>query len=83
MDETYLTSDQVSKILEITSPETIHNWLEGGEFPGAFKNNEKHWQFPLQDVELVKSRINIIKNRNLRGDIYPSDIPDDFMPPLF
>ena len=82
MKEKYLTTDQVAKILEIDSPETIHNWLEGGQFPGSFLNDEGYWQFPLYDVELVKSRMNIIKNLNIIGDIYPSDTNDDFQSPL-
>jgi hypothetical protein len=34
--EEVLTSDQVAAILNISSLETIHNWLEGGIFRALF-----------------------------------------------
>jgi excisionase family DNA binding protein len=82
VESMYLTSTQAAKVLGVSSPNTVKNWLEGGEFPGAFKTRGGHWRFLRLEVEAVKSRLDNLSYRNLQRDLTPLDVDDDFVPPL-
>lgn len=78
-----LTSTEVAKMLGVSSPNTVKNWLEGGAFPGATKTLGGHWRFPLKDVEAVKARMEWVREKNARGDLaIPADLDDGPEPPL-
>lgn len=72
-----LTSTQAAELLEISSPNVVKNWLHGGHFPGAFKAPSGHWQFPLEEVEAVRSRLSLLHERNSRRDLMPDDYDND------
>jgi hypothetical protein len=73
----------VAKMLGVSSPNTVKNWLEGGAFPGATKTLGGHWRFPLKDVEAVKARMEWVREKNAKGDLtLPADLDDGPEPPL-
>ena len=78
-----LTTTEVAKMLGVSSPNTVKNWLEGGAFPGATKTLGGHWRFPLKDVEAVKARMEWVREKNAKGDLaIPADLNDGPEPPL-
>ena len=77
-----LTSSEAARLLGLSSPNTVKNWLAGGYFPGAFQTAGGHWRFPCQEVEAVKRRMEELRDRNRRGDLAPPDSDDDSSPPL-
>jgi excisionase family DNA binding protein len=77
-----LTSSEAARLLGLSSPNTVKNWLAGGYFPGAFQTAGGHWRFPRQEVEAVKRRMEELRHRNRRGDLAPPDADDDSSPPL-
>lgn len=78
-----LKTTEVAKMLGVSSPNTVKNWLEGGAFPGATKTLGGHWRFPLKDVEAVKARMEWVREKNAKGDLaLPADLDDGPEPPL-
>lgn len=75
-----LTSGQAAKLLGVSSTNTVKNWLEAGQFPGAFKTAGGHWRFYLDEVEAVKARMDALRQKNSRGDLTPPDAGDDEYP---
>lgn len=76
-----LTAPEAAKILGVSSPNTVKNWLEGGHFPGAYRTMGGHWRFPLAEVLAVKARMEALREKNRTGDLSPPDCDDDFDPP--
>jgi hypothetical protein len=74
--EEVLTSDQVGAILNISSLETIHNWLEGGYFPGSFRCGDGRFLFPRNEVEVVKGRLDDMRRGNSAGSA-PTPFDED------
>jgi len=70
--ERLLSLSEVAKIFNITSPATIHNWLEGDGFPGV-QIVDGQRKFRFADVCAVLTKINSVKARNESGYI---EIPD-------
>lgn len=78
-----LTSGQAAAALGLSSPNTVKNWLEDGQFPGAYKTAGGHWRFPAEEVEAVKARMDALGERNRRADLAPPDVDgDEDGPPL-
>lgn len=78
-----LTSGQAAAVLGVSSPNTVKNWLEAGQFPGATQTAGGHWRFPVEEVEAVKARMDALAERNRRGNLAPPDLDDeDDGPPL-
>ena len=77
-----LTSKAAASMLGVSSANTVKNWLEGGYFPGAYKTPGGHWRFPRAEVEAVRARLQELRDRNLRGDLEPTEVDDDCSPPL-
>jgi excisionase family DNA binding protein len=77
-----LTSTEAAKILGLSSPNTVKNWLAGGHFPGAFQTAGGHWRFPPDEVEAMKRRMEVLRDRNRRGDLAPDDTDGTSGPPL-
>lgn len=77
-----LTSSEAAKLLGLSSPNTVKNWLAGGNFPGAFRTAGGHWRFPRHEVEAVKRRMEALRERNRSGDLAPDDVDDTSEPPL-
>ena len=71
-----LTSGQAAELLGVASANTVKNWLESGQFPGAFQTSGGHWRFPRAEVEAVKARMDALRHKNLRGDLTPPDAVD-------
>jgi hypothetical protein len=67
-----LSLREVIKVFNISSPEIIHNWLEGDSFPGVKIINGQR-KFRVADVCAVLAQIDEIKARNAAGYI---EIPD-------
>jgi hypothetical protein len=72
-----LTSKEAATLLGVSSANTVKNWLEGGWFPGAFQTAGGHWRFLLDDVEVVRSRLEGLRDRNSRRDLTPVDCDDE------
>jgi hypothetical protein len=72
-----LTTTQAANLLGVTSPATMKNWLEGGNFPGAYLTSEGYWAFPLVGVLEAKARMDEIREKNRTGDLSPPDCDDD------
>lgn len=75
-----LTSGQAAKLLGVSSANTVKNWLEGGQFPGAFQTPGGHWRFPREEVVALKARMDLLNNKNARGDLTPPDEGDGEYP---
>ena len=76
-----LTTGQAAAMLGVSSLNTVKNWLEAGEFPGAFKTAGGHWRFLRADVEAVKARMGELREKNRAGDVTPAEHADDYQPP--
>ncbi len=72
-----LTSGQAAELLGVSSPNTVKNWLEAGQFRGAYQTAGGHWRFPVEEVEAVKARLDALAERNRRGDLAPPDQDDE------
>lgn len=72
-----LTSGQAAAALGVSSPNTVKNWLEAGQFPGAYQTAGGHWRFPVDEVDAVKARMDALAERNRRGDLTPPDVDDE------
>lgn len=77
-----LTSSEAARLLGLSSPNTVKNWLAGGHFPGAYQTAGGHWRVPRVEVEAIKRRMAELRERSVRGDLTPPDADDDFVPPL-
>ena len=66
-----LTSTEAARVLGLSSPNTIKNWLAGG-----------HWRIPRAEVEAVQARLEELRDRNRRGDLSLPDQDDDGSLPL-
>jgi hypothetical protein len=75
-----LSLDEVKKLLGVSSPDTVKNWLEGGHFPGAYLSEEGQWRFHRADVFEVKARIEELAEKNRHGDFSLSECETE--PPL-
>lgn len=63
--------------LDVTHPDSIRNWLEGGSFPGAFQSRGQ-WFFPAAELDKVKRRMDEILAFNADGRIpQPVDFGED------
>jgi hypothetical protein len=52
----FYTLEQALCVLEVDSPATVRNWLEGGHFPGAVLCSDGHWVFDgLEVLEVAKA----------------------------
>lgn len=52
-----LSTRETAKILGVTSRRTVQRWLEGGYFPGSFKNTRGAWRFFRDDVEAMRAKL--------------------------
>ena len=77
-----LTSTEAARLLGLSSPNTVKNWLAGGHFPGAYQTAGGHWRFPRKEVEAVQARLEGLRDRNRRGDLSLPDQDDDGSPPM-
>ena len=68
-----LTSKKAAELLGVSSVNTVKNWLEGGQFPGAFRTQGGHWRFPREEVLAARERMNTLRERNRRMDLAPPD----------
>jgi excisionase family DNA binding protein len=68
-----LSVGAVAKMLGVSSPTTIRNWLEQGVFPGVERTPGGHRRFNLADVMVVKARMEKTKAQNEAGII---EIPE-------
>jgi DNA-binding transcriptional MerR regulator len=71
--EQTLSVSETARLLGVSSPATIHNWLEHGHFPGAFRTIGGHRRFRLADIVRVQARIAQTKAENASGHI---EVPD-------
>lgn len=71
--ERLLSVGEVAERLGVSSPTTIHNWLEKGFFPGAFRTIGGHRKFPISDVVAVEERMRLTDAENEAGEL---DFPD-------
>lgn len=78
--EPALTAPQAAKLLGVSSPNTVKNWLKGGHFPGAYQTSGGHWRFPRSSVLEMKAHLDELRARNARGDLTPPELDAD--PPL-
>lgn len=72
-----ITTTQAARLLGVSSPNTVKNWLSGGHFPGARRTPGGHWRFARREVEAVKLRMAELRARNRRGELAPPDIEDE------
>jgi excisionase family DNA binding protein len=75
-----LSSGQAAALLGVSSPNTVKNWLESGHFPGAFKTTGGHWRFLRAEIEAVRARMDVLRDRNRRGELMPPEHDDDDPP---
>ncbi len=76
-----LTTKQAAVLLELKSTNTVKNWLEGGQFPGAFQTEGGHWRIPRSEVEKTRLRRRELADKNRRRDFTAPD-EDAREPPL-
>jgi hypothetical protein len=50
-----LTSGQAAAVLGVSSPNTVTNWLEAGQLPGAHRTARGHWRCLVEEVEEVEA----------------------------
>jgi excisionase family DNA binding protein len=72
-----LSVGAVAKMLGVSSPTTIHNWLEQGVFPGVDRTPGGHRRFNLADVMAVRARMEKTKAENEAGIIEIPEYGDD------
>lgn len=71
--EKLLGVSTVARMLGVSSPTTIHNWLEKGYFPGAIRTAGGQRRFRLEDVLAAQKEIKRTRARNASGHL---EIPD-------
>ncbi len=72
-----LSVGDVARLLGVSSPTTIHNWLEKGYFPGAIRTVGGQRRFPLADVLAVKDDIRQTRAENASGHLEIGDYGDE------
>ncbi len=75
-DPTIGVSD-VAHLLGVSSPTTIHNWLEQGYFPGVTRTPGGHRKFRMSDVLAMKARMERIDAQNAAGNLEIPYVEDD------
>jgi hypothetical protein len=75
-----LSSREAAEFLGVTSPATIKNWLEGGFFPGSYKTQNGDWLFRRDELKATKSRIELLRQRNVQGHLDFVEVPEDAPP---
>ena len=75
--ESLLTVSAVARMLGVSSPTTIHNWLEKGYFPGAVRTVGRQRRFRLADVLAVQEEIRATEARNASGHLEFADFGDE------
>jgi excisionase family DNA binding protein len=69
---------EVAKILGVSSPQTIRNWLEEGVFPGVDRRTVGgHRRFRLEDVCAVMARMAHTAAENDAGSLVIEDFGDE------
>lgn len=77
-----LRSGEVAELLGVSSVNTVKNWLEGGDFPGAYRTRGGQWRFPKDEVLALKKRMEDLRSKNLRREMTPEDEGSELEPPL-
>lgn len=72
-----LSVGAVARMLGVSSPTTIRNWLEQGVFPRVERTPGGHRRFNLADVMAVKARMEKTKAENEAGIIEIPEYGDD------
>jgi predicted DNA-binding transcriptional regulator AlpA len=67
--ERLLILSAVARMFGVSSPTTIHNWLEKGYFPGAVRTAGRQRRFRLADVLAVQEQIRQTEARNASGHL--------------
>jgi excisionase family DNA binding protein len=75
--ERLLTVGQVAEILGVSSPTTVRNWLERGQFPGVLVTSGGHRRFRLADVLAVRGRMDLTTAENASGIYTDADAGDE------
>ena len=75
--ERLLTVSAVARMLGVSSPTTIHNWLDKGYFPGAVRTAGRQRRFHLADVLAVQEQIRATEARNASGHLEFPDFGDE------
>lgn len=75
--EKLLTVSAVAQMLGVSSPTTIHNWLEKGYFPGAIRTAGGQRRFLLKDVLTVRVSIAKTNAENRSGKVTIPDLGDE------
>lgn len=74
----WVSAPAAAKLLGLSSPNTLKNWVNGGHFPGEVsKTLGKHWRFRKADVFELLHRMKERDARNRRGDLAPPDLGDE------
>ena len=58
-----LTIEQAAAFLGIRSPHTVKTWLEGGSFPGSYRDDEGNWRFSVAQLEDVLEHMTSYRDR--------------------
>lgn len=72
-----LTFAEAAAILNVTSPETVAQWLEG-----AYQTPEGEWRFPRAAVDALARRLAALREANAAGVVTLPDVDDDSPLPL-
>jgi excisionase family DNA binding protein len=75
--EKLMSVSAVARMLGVSSPTTIHNWLEKGYFPGAVRTAGRQRRFRLADVLAVQEQIRQTETRNASGHLEFPDFGDE------
>lgn len=74
----WLTTGQAAKLLGVSSPNTVKNWLQGGWFPGAIRTPGGHWRFLRADVDAVLASMHQLSTAPVApGEVDLPDLDDD------
>lgn len=68
---------EVAEILGVSSPTTIHNWVERGVFPCASLTVGGHRRFRFADVVALRDQIDQTDAENAAGRIEIPDFGDE------
>jgi excisionase family DNA binding protein len=72
-----LSVSDVANMLGVSSPTTIHNWVERGAFPCASVTVGGHRRFRLGDVIALKRQIDQTAAENASGRVEIPDFGDE------
>jgi excisionase family DNA binding protein len=75
--EKLMTVSAVARMLGVSSPTTIHNWLEKGYFPGVVRTAGRQRRFRLADVLAVQEQIRKTEAHNASGHLEFPDFGDE------